>query len=130
MMTTPAVTSMASATHLVRKMIGMIKKSCANCSHSGAEITTDVACCNCCEDMEFYDQLPESLCIEFEENKPMKIFKIVVKSEATYFVKDEEGVMDEKEAMGIAVDWFLEREPEVYCEELEVSSFPAVDAYC
>ena len=108
----------------------MIKKSCANCSHVGAETTTDVACCNCCEDMEFYDQLPESLCIEFEEDKPMKIFKIVIKSEATYFVKDEEGGMDPDKAVDIAMDWFLEREPDIYCEELEASSFPAVDAYC
>lgn len=108
----------------------MIKKCCANCSHSGAETTTDVACCNCCEDMEFFDQLPAELCIEFEEDKPMKIFKVVVKNEATYFIKDETGEMDEKEAMGIAWDWFMDREPEVYCEELEASSFPAVDAYC
>ena len=43
------------------------KKSCANCSHMGAETTHDVACCNCCEDMEFYDELPADLCIEFEE---------------------------------------------------------------
>ena len=43
------------------------KKCCANCSHSGAETTTDVACCNCCEDYEFYDELPAELCIEFEE---------------------------------------------------------------
>lgn len=43
------------------------KKCCANCSHVGAETTSDVACCNCCEDMEFYDELPADLCIEFEE---------------------------------------------------------------
>ena len=43
------------------------KKCCANCSHMGAETTHDVACCNCCEDMEFYDELPADLCIEFEE---------------------------------------------------------------
>ena len=60
----------------------------------------------------------------------MKIFKVVVKSEATYFVKDEEGVMNPDEAVDIAMDWFSERKPEVYCEELEASSFPAVDAYC
>ena len=108
----------------------MIKKCCANCSHSGAETTTDVACCNCCEDMEFYDQLPVELCIEFEEDKPMKIFKVVIKSEATYFVKDERGDMDPDLAIDIAMDWFLEREPEIYREELEASSFPVVDAYC
>ena len=43
------------------------KKCCANCSHVGAETTSDVACCNCCEDMEFYDELPVNLCIEFED---------------------------------------------------------------
>jgi hypothetical protein len=68
MMTTPAVISMASEMHPVRRMIGMkIKKCCANCSHVGAETTFDVACCNCCEDMECYDELPEDLCIEFED---------------------------------------------------------------
>ena len=43
------------------------KKCCANCSHVGAETTSDVACCNCCEDMEFYDELPVDQCIEFED---------------------------------------------------------------
>ena len=51
-----------------------IKKSCANCSHVGAETTSDVACCNCCEDMEFYDELPADLCIEFEEWKFLEFF--------------------------------------------------------
>ena len=60
----------------------------------------------------------------------MKIFKVSIKDETTYFVRDESGEMDEKEAMGIALDWFMDREPEIYCEELEPSSFPAVDAYC
>ena len=45
----------------------MLKKSCANCSHSLSLTTSDVACCNCCEDMEFYDQLPADECIEFED---------------------------------------------------------------
>jgi hypothetical protein len=68
MMITPAVISMALAKHLVRRMTEMkIKKCCANCSHVGAETTNDVACCNCCEDMEFYDELPADLCIEFED---------------------------------------------------------------
>ena len=60
----------------------------------------------------------------------MKIFKVCIKDETTHFVRDESGEMDEKEAMGIALDWFMDREPEIYCEELEPSSFPAVDAYC
>ena len=68
MMIIPAVISMASARHPARRMTGMkIKKCCANCSHVGAETTHDVACCNCCEDMEFYDELPADLCIEFED---------------------------------------------------------------
>lgn len=50
---TPAVISMALATHLVRRMIGMSK--CWRCSHVGQETTDDVACCNCCEDDEFFD---------------------------------------------------------------------------
>ena len=65
---TPAVISMVSAKHPVKRMTGMkVKKCCANCSHVGAETTSDVACCNCCEDMEFYDELPADLCIEFED---------------------------------------------------------------
>lgn len=60
----------------------------------------------------------------------MKIFKVCIKDEATYFVKDEEGGMDPDKAIDIAMEWFLEREPEIYLEELEPSSFPAVDAYC
>lgn len=108
----------------------MIKKCCANCSHSGAETTTDVACCNCCEDMEFYNQLPAELCIEFEEDKPMKIYKVTIKSEATYFVKDEDGDMDPDLAIDIAMDWFLELEPEIHREEVDPNDFPAVDAYC
>jgi len=68
MMTILVATLMAMEKHPVRRMTGMkIKKCCANCSHVGAETTSDVACCNCCEDMEFYDELPEDLCIEFED---------------------------------------------------------------
>ena len=68
MMITLAVILMAMEKHPARRMIGMkIKKCCANCSHVGAETTSDVACCNCCEDMEFYDELPADLCIEFED---------------------------------------------------------------
>lgn len=59
-----------------------------------------------------------------------KVFKIEITNTATYFVKDEDGTMTEDMAVDIAVDWFSERQPEVYCEELEASSIPAVDAYC
>ena len=30
--------------------------NCAECTHSGQETTDDVACCNCCEDGEFFDR--------------------------------------------------------------------------
>ena len=43
------------------------KKSCLNCSHFDQETTTDVACCNCCEDMEFFDLAPIEYCSEFED---------------------------------------------------------------
>ena len=43
------------------------KKCCLNCSHFDQETTNDVACCNCCEDMEFYNELPTNLCTEFED---------------------------------------------------------------
>lgn len=43
------------------------KKSCLNCSHFDQETTDDVACCNCCEDMEFFDLAPIEYCSEFED---------------------------------------------------------------
>jgi hypothetical protein len=60
----------------------------------------------------------------------MKIFKIMIADSATYYVKDETGNMDPDLAVDIAMEWFMEREPEIVREELEASSFPAVDAYC
>ena len=60
----------------------------------------------------------------------MKIFKVMITDSATYFVKDENGDMDPDKAVNIAMEWFMEREPEIVCEELEASSFPVVDAYC
>lgn len=54
-----AVTSMALEKPLARRMIGMIKKDCANCSHSLSLTSSDVQTCNCCEDMEYFDPLPE-----------------------------------------------------------------------
>ena len=65
-----------------------IKKCCANCSHVGAETTTDVACCNCCEDMEFYDELPADLCIEFEDEE------------------DEEGIEDRYTLADLGWNWW------------------------
>jgi hypothetical protein len=32
---------------------------CSKCSHVGAETTHDVACCNCCENGDFYDEVEE-----------------------------------------------------------------------
>jgi hypothetical protein len=32
---------------------------CSKCSHVGAETTHDVACCNCCENGDFYDEAEE-----------------------------------------------------------------------
>jgi hypothetical protein len=62
----------------------------------------------------------------------MKIYKVTIsRDEATFFVKDEKGNMDPDKIIDIAMDQFLEGiEPEIYCEELEASSFPAVSAYC
>lgn len=59
-----------------------------------------------------------------------KIFKVNIADSTTYFIKDEEGTMTEEEAVVLAQDWFSERKPGIYCEELESSSFHAVDAYC
>lgn len=40
------------------------KYSCSHCIHSGQLTLSDVACCNCCEDGEFFDRAPE-----FEEDE-------------------------------------------------------------
>ena len=61
MRTTPVAILMASATHPVRRMIGMSKWNCSKCSHVGQETTDDVACCNCCEDGEFFDSVEEEV---------------------------------------------------------------------
>lgn len=59
-----------------------------------------------------------------------KIFKVNIKDETTYYVKSDDDALSEEDAIRIAEEWFVERKPEIYCEELEASSFPAVDAYC
>jgi hypothetical protein len=41
--------------------------NCSKCSHVGQETTDDVACCNCCDDGEFYDEVEED---PFNENDP------------------------------------------------------------
>lgn len=43
------------------------KKCCLNCSHFDQETTDDVACCNCCENMEFFNLAPIEYCTEFED---------------------------------------------------------------
>lgn len=59
-----------------------------------------------------------------------KVFKVNIADSTTYHIKSEDGTMTEKEAIEIAWDWFSQRTPEIYCEELEASSIPAVDPYC
>lgn len=39
----------------------MTKWNCSTCSHVGQETTNDVACCNCCDDGEFYDEAEEEV---------------------------------------------------------------------
>lgn len=70
MRTILVATSMASAKPLVRRRIGMSKWNCSNCSHVGAETTHDVACCNCCDDGEFFDPVDAEEDDPFHENDP------------------------------------------------------------
>ena len=35
------------------------KHNCLKCTHFWQETTDDVACCNCCESGEFYDEMEE-----------------------------------------------------------------------
>ena len=44
--------------------------NCSTCSHVGAETTRDVACCNCCDDGEFYDPIEVEEDDPFNENDP------------------------------------------------------------
>ena len=34
---------------------------CQRCSHAGQETMDDVACCNCCDNGEFYDEIEEEV---------------------------------------------------------------------
>lgn len=43
------------------------KKCCLNCSHFDQETTTDVVCCNCCENMECFNPAPIEYCTVFED---------------------------------------------------------------
>jgi hypothetical protein len=38
--------------------------SCAECTHNGQETTDDVACCNCCEDGEFFEEYKDEYTLD------------------------------------------------------------------
>ena len=56
----------------------------------------------------------------------MREFKVLVEDSACYVVEDENDELTEADARRIAEEWFIEREPTVYIEEFEPSSFGAV----
>lgn len=56
----------------------------------------------------------------------MKKFKVLIEDSACYVVEDDDNTMTEADAIRIAEEWFAERKPTVYVEELEPSSFDAV----
>ena len=56
----------------------------------------------------------------------MKKFKVLIEDSACYVVEDDDNTMTESDALRIAEEWFIEREPTVYVEELEPSSFDAI----
>lgn len=37
------------------------ENKCMRCIHVGQETTDDVACCNCCDDGEFFDPVEEDM---------------------------------------------------------------------
>ena len=43
---------------------------CSKCSHVGAETTHDVACCNCCDEGEFFDPVDAEEDDPFHEKDP------------------------------------------------------------
>ena len=57
----------AQAMQRVKKRRQKPAYNCSKCSHVGQETTDDVACCNCCDDGEFYDEVEED---PFHENDP------------------------------------------------------------
>ena len=56
----------------------------------------------------------------------MRKFKVLIEDSACYVVEDENDELTEADALRIAEEWFIEREPTIYIEELEPSSFGAV----
>lgn len=53
----------------------------------------------------------------------MRKFKVLIEDSACYVVEDSDNTMTEADAIRIAEEWFAERKPTVYAEELELSSF-------
>lgn len=60
----------AQAMQRVKKRRQKPAYDCSKCSHVGAETTNDVACCNCCDDGEFYDPVDAEEDDPFHENDP------------------------------------------------------------
>ena len=56
----------------------------------------------------------------------MRKFKVLIEDSARSVVEDENNELTEADALRIAEEWFVEKEPTVYVEELEPSSFGAV----
>ena len=56
----------------------------------------------------------------------MRKFKVLIEDSACYVVEDEDNELTEADALRIAEEWFIEREPTIYVEELEPSSFDSV----
>ena len=56
----------------------------------------------------------------------MRKFKVLIEASACYVVEDENNELTEADALCIAEEWFVEKEPTIYVEELEPSSFGSV----
>ena len=56
----------------------------------------------------------------------MRKFKVLIEDSARYVVEDENDELTEADALRIAEERFIEREPTIYIEELEPSSFGSV----
>ena len=56
----------------------------------------------------------------------MRKFKVLIEDSARYVVEDENDELTEADVLRITEGWFVEREPTIYIEELEPSSFGAV----
>ena len=56
----------------------------------------------------------------------MRKFKVLIEDSACQTVEDENDELTEADALRIAEEWFIEREPIVHIEELDLSSFEVV----